>query len=155
MLKIALPRTWNYVLGAFIFAFSAYALINKEFYLGITSLLLTTGTATTYNYIALDFAAGYKGDFTCLFGLIPLGGWERLPAINHVFLKHFSEIAKDEISDSGVYQTLKRQRYLVMFSVPNSSVGWLLLEVQNVHKARAIAKDIATAGALELKDYTC
>jgi len=154
MLKIALPRIQNIALGAFIFAFSFYTLINKEFYFGVPSLLLALGTITTYNYIELDFSAGCKGEFTCLFGLIPLGGWERLPAINHVFLKRFSELVKDEISDSGVYQTLKQQRYLVMFSVPNSSAGWLLLEVQNVHKAREIAKAIATAGALELRDYT-
>ncbi|MDO7853279.1 hypothetical protein [Hymenobacter convexus] len=154
MLKIALPRTRNYVLGAFIFAFPFYTLFNKELYFGIPSLLLAICTATTYNYIALDFADGYKGEFTCLFGLIPLGGWERLPAINHLFIKHFSELVKDEISDSSIYQTLKQQRYLIMFAVSNSSEGMLAVQVQDINRARNIAQSIATTGALELRDYT-
>ncbi len=154
MLKLALPRTWNYVLGAFIFAFSLYVISNNELYLGIPSLLLAVGTATTYRYLVLDFAAGYKGKFTCLAGLIPLGGWERLPSINHVFIKRFAEVVVDEISNSGVYQRLKQQRYLIMFSVAASRSGSLVVEVRNIDKARETAKQIAEAGALELKDYT-
>ena len=154
MLKIPQPRSQKYILGAFIFATSLYALINREPVFGIPILLLAVAVATTYSYIILDFANGYKGEFTCLFGLIPLGGWERLPSANHIFLKRFSEVVQEEISDSGVYQTVRHQRYLIMLSVPNSRDGFLVLEVSNLSKARKIARKISLAGAIELKDYT-
>ncbi|GAA4034044.1 hypothetical protein GCM10022409_17950 [Hymenobacter glaciei] len=154
MLKIPLPRSQKYILGAFIFASFLYAFINREPAFGIPLLLLAVAVATTYSYVVLDFANGYKGEFTCLFGLIPLGGWERLPSANHVFLKRFSEVAQEEISDSGVYQTVRHQRYLIMLSVPDSRDGFLILKVLNLNKARKIAHKISLAGALELKDYT-
>ena len=154
MLKVALPRTQKYLLGALLSALSIYALINSQYTLGIPSLILAVAVATTYNYIAFDFAAGYQGEFTYLFGIIPVGGWKRLPTINHVFLKRFSELVKQEISDSGVYQTIRNQRYNIMFSVADSNQGTIVLEVQNLKKARKIAQDIASAGNLQLKDYT-
>jgi len=154
MLKIPLPRSRNYILGAFIAAFSVYALVNRELVFGIAILLLAVAVATTYSYITLYFANGCKGEFTSLFGPIPLGGWERLPSANHVFLKRFSEVVQEEISDSGVYQTVRHQRYLIMLSVPNSRDVFLILEVLKLNEARKIARKISLAGALELKDYT-
>ena len=154
MLKIPLPRSQNYILGAFIAAFSVYALVNREPVFGIPILLLAVAIATTYNYIVLDFATGYKGEFTFLFSLIPLGGWERLPSANHLFLKRFSKVVPEEISDSGVYQTNRQQRYLIMLSVSDSRDAFLILEILNLNEARRIAQDISLASTLELKDYT-
>ncbi|MET4075584.1 hypothetical protein [Hymenobacter sp. UYCo722] len=154
MLKIPLPRSRKYILGACIAAFSLYTFINSEPAFGIPLLLLAVAVATTYSYIVLDFANGCKGEFTSFFGLIPLGGWTRLPSANHLFLKRFSEVVQEEISDSGVYQTSRHQRYLIMLSVSDSRDALLILEVLDLEEAREIARKISLAGALELKDYT-
>lgn len=154
MLKIALPRTQSYVLGALITAFSVYSLIRMEYAIGISALLLALGIATTYQYIAFDFAAGSKGGFICLLGLIPLGRWKRLPVINHVFIKRFSELVREEIGDSGAYQTVQNQRYNIMLSVTDPNAAIIVLKTLDLKKARKIAQDISSTGNLELKDYT-
>ena len=104
---IKLPRSQNYVLGVFIAIFSLYAMVNNEFGIGIPGSVLALAVATTYRHVVIDFATGKKGEFTCFFSKNPLGRWEHLPLINRLVLKRFSEHIKEEISDSGVYQTYK------------------------------------------------
>ena len=77
-----------------------------------------------------------------------------MPAINHIVLKRFSEIITEEISDSGVNQTVRNQYYIILLSVCNSSEGIIALREADLQKARRIAVQLSDAANLELKDYS-
>ena len=154
MVKIEVLRSQRYILGALLAAFSTYSLLNNEFAMGITWLVIAVVVFTTSHYTAFNFVAGCQGRFTCLLGIFHLGDWEKMPAVNHIVLKRFSEIITEEISDSGVNQTVRNQYYIILLSVCNSSEGIIALREADLQKARRIAVQLSDAANLELKDYS-
>lgn len=142
------------MLAALIAAASIFFFMCGFSVLGVPALLLTLGLATTYQYIVLDFKAGYIGEFSAVFGLFPAGGWEKLPAHQHVVLKRYGERHTGSIGKYGGSKTTSQRFYLIMLSIPAESHGFIVMEVQNLQKARKIANDISVASGLELKDFT-
>jgi hypothetical protein len=147
-------RPPKYILAGILAAFAVFSFANGFAVLGVPALVASVALATTSHYVELDFSKGYQGNFTLLFGLISMGGWEKLPDVHGVVLKRFSEFTHTSKGKYGGPETRENSRYVIMLSVKDSTQGWIVLEESVLRKARFIANEIAIKGGLEFIDYT-
>ena len=100
--------------------------------------------------IEIDLESRHYRSFTSLFGF-RAGDWEKLPLVQHITMKYFSDLVTS--GKEGRMRTDQHKRYIVMFSVLGSSQGVILQDALSYDMASKLTKFLAEALHLEAKVY--
>jgi len=92
------------------------------------------------NYRLFTFLAGYK-----------LGDWERIPEVQSVVMKYYS----DFVTPSRARRAPINQgpRYIIMFSVADSSQGVIVYQTAKYEAAKHLTESLAQTMDVEAKIY--
>jgi predicted Abi (CAAX) family protease len=113
------------------------------FVVGILLLISTKG-------IELDTTAHKHRLFTALAGF-KIGSWKRTPDVQGIIMKCFSDSATSSNAAYGKNQP--GQRYIVMFSVPESSQGIIVHQTEKYEAANHLTETLAQVLGVEAKMY--
>ncbi|TGE06494.1 hypothetical protein [Hymenobacter fodinae] len=140
----------NIVKAAFYTVAGVALLYHSLYVFGVISLAIAVFAITTNKGIELDLTSRHYRLFTSSLG-IRMGDWETIPAVQHITMKYFSDLVT--FGRPGRMRIDKDQRYLVMFSILNSTEGVILHKFQKYDSALKLARFLADALSVEVKLY--
>jgi hypothetical protein len=105
---------------------------------------------TTQKGVELDIQAQRYRFFTLIIGF-RIGSWETLPNVQRVVMKYYSDLVTH--GKPGRMRTDSDRRYIIMFSVPNSTQGVIIHETYGYESAMNLTKSLADFLGVEAKVY--
>jgi hypothetical protein len=117
---------------------------------GIICLVACILSATSAKGIDIDIHARDYRLFTSLAGY-KIGDWERIPEAQGIVMKYYSDFVTS--SRSRRAPTNQGSRYIVMFSVLESSQGVIVHQTAKYEAAKHLTESLAQALGVEAKIY--
>ncbi|TGD79731.1 hypothetical protein [Hymenobacter wooponensis] len=129
---------------------AALLLYSGVFHLAMVALINAAFCFSMRKGIELDLGSRQYRLFTSLFGF-RAGDWEKLPLVQHITMKYFSDLVTS--GKECRIRTDQHKRYIVMFSVSGSSQGVILQDTLSYDTASSLTKFLAESLNVEAKLY--
>ncbi|QJX45420.1 hypothetical protein HMJ29_00100 [Hymenobacter taeanensis] len=128
----------------------AYFIYAGLIYFGALSVGIAVIIFTRKEGIELALTTRQYRLFTTALGF-RVGDWDIIPATQHITMKYFSDLVTS--GKPGRIRTDRDKRYIVMFSVSNSSQGSMIYETEKYATALKLTRFLAEALNVDAKLY--
>ncbi|GAB2450945.1 hypothetical protein GCM10011375_36300 [Hymenobacter qilianensis] len=127
-----------------------YVIYHGYMFQGFIAIIIAILTGTTRKGIEVETDAQRYRFFTLILGF-RIGEWEILPNVQRVIMKYYSDLVTH--GKPGRMRTDADQRYIIMFSIPNSTEGVIIHKSYGRQSALDLTYALADFLGVEAKVY--